>query len=612
MYFNILSDLFEQKTWDDTIIDYILKEICGHIEADFLAAYVHFDKSESFRLLGSYYEDIVMFMPKNFVADEVIIPESFFHENKRPKHVDLLQIQLRGMGKLLFIYSKETPLPEHFLATFKKETEKLFSIIAQTWENTQRSKNNKFLQELSEKLLKANDKNDVLRDITKALEQLYGDAEYHLILTQEYGNTPSLPIRVMEYKDENPISMSTQVFMTGEFQIEILKEQSKKMIYAPLTGEQSVYGVLEIIVPIESYLWKEDILLIEEIAALSGKALEKTILYEDSLMQVSNLTLINEVNHKLNSTSELSELTEIIRTQIMEITEASEVGFIYLDEESNVEIEILEGSSELFKVGNGSGIVSLYKEKILQKSDAVFNGKAEELRSYGYQSVMVIPMEYSGLSMGFTIILHEDTYHFSFESFKLVESMMQHSALAISNTILKERLQRTLITDFLTQLYTRRYLEERINTHLESGSSGVLLLFDIDDFKSVNDTYGHHVGDVVLKQVAAIMENKIGNKGIVSRWGGEEIAIYLPEMDCEQGKQYANDIRKLIREGTEPAITVSCGISNWKRTEQYNQKSLFIRADEALYRAKSKGKNCVIIHKNRAASLELLVLCYRY
>lgn len=595
MYFNILSDLFEQKTWDATIIDYILKEICGHIEADFLAAYVHFDKSESFRLLGSYYEDIVMFMPKNFVADEVIIPESFFHENKRPKHVDLLQIQLRGMGKLLFIYSKETPLPEHFLATFKKETEKLFSIIAQTWENTQRSKNNKFLQELSEKLLKANDKNDVLRDITKALEQLYGDAEYHLILTQEYGNTPSLPIRVMEYKDENPISMSTQVFMTGEFQIEILKEQSKKMIYAPLTGEQSVYGVLEIIVPIESYLWKEDILLIEEIAALSGKALEKTILYEDSLMQVSNLTLINEVNHKLNSTSELSELTEIIRTQIMEITEASEVGFIYLDEESNVEIEILEGSSELFKVGNGSSIVSLYKEKILQKSDAVFNGKAEELRSYGYQSVMVIPMEYSGLSMGFTIILHEDTYHFSFESFKLVESMMQHSALAISNTILKERLQRTLITDFLTQLYTRRYLEERINTHLESGSSGVLLLFDIDDFKSVNDTYGHHVGDVVLKQVAAIMENKIGNKGIVSRWGGEEIAIYLPEMDCEQGKQYANDIRKLIREGTEPAITVSCGISNWERTEQYNQKSLFIRADEALYRAKSKGKNCVII-----------------
>ena len=103
------------------------------------------------------------------------------------------------------------------------------------------------------------------------------------------------------------------------------------------------------------------------------------------------------------------------------------------------------------------------------------------------------------------------------------------------------------------------------------------------------------MGDVVLKQVAAIMEDKIGNKGIVSRWGGEEIAIYLPEMDCEQGKQYANDIRKLIREGTEPAITVSCGISNWERTEQYNQKSLFIRADEALYRAKSKGKNCVII-----------------
>lgn len=170
---------------------------------------------------------------------------------------------------------------------------------------------------------------------------------------------------------------------------------------------------------------------------------------------------------------------------------------------------------------------------------------------------------------------------------------MHHSALVISNTLLRERLQETVITDFLTGLYTRRYLEETIDEHQENGSKAVLLLFDIDDFKLVNDTYGHHVGDNVLKQVARVMKEVIGNKGVITRWGGEELAVYLPETSPDEGMEIANNIRKRIPEGTDPSITVSCGLSHWEKEAEDTPKKMFLRADQALYSAKSAGKDQV-------------------
>src|SRR5690625_8005233 len=120
------------------------------------------------------------------------------------------------------------------------------------------------------------------------------------------------------------------------------------------------------------------------------------------------------------------------------------------------------------------------------------------------------------------IIVHSQQYFFSLDAFKLIQSIEQHDSLALSNTILKEQLKKTVITDYLTQLYSRNYLDSVIKSHMSDGHLGSFILFDIDNFKHVNDTYGHYIGDQILITVSKLIKEVIHNDDIVDRLGGEE------------------------------------------------------------------------------------------
>ncbi|MBN6206884.1 diguanylate cyclase [Ralstonia pickettii] len=477
----------------------------------------------------------------------------------------------------------------------KAELERFLSIIHTMHINRMQNQNKTFLLEVSTKLLKSHDKKIILEEIIASLTKRYPNYTYCLNLTQEYDTAQHLPIKIMEYnKNESLDQTSIQVFMNAELQIERLTNEGKKAVYAPLIGEQSVYGVLEIKTPIDCYFSTQELDFIGEFAVLAGKALEKSILYEDSLMQVNNLTLLNDIIHELNSSAELSEITKLIKDKIYSLTAASQIGFIYFNEEEKHGFNVLSGSSDFFRENPGYKLIEKINIKLNKNPEPIFSGDDSEITGYGFHSVMAIPMIYSGLRMGFVVVLHENKYQFTFERFKLIESLIHHSSLAISNTILKEKLQETVITDFLTRLHSRRYLEESISQHIANGNTGVLLLFDIDNFKQVNDQYGHHVGDVVLKQVAHIIDIEVGNAGIAARWGGEELAVYLPEVTLVEGSSIANKIRTTVAAVTEPAVTVSCGLSSWENGSHDTEETLFLRADEALYKAKSSGKNCVL------------------
>jgi diguanylate cyclase (GGDEF)-like protein len=207
-------------------------------------------------------------------------------------------------------------------------------------------------------------------------------------------------------------------------------------------------------------------------------------------------------------------------------------------------------------------------------------------------------MDLGGQLKGIAIVMHQKPYFFSFETFKLLQSLIHHSTLAFTNSMLREELEKMIITDHLTKLHSRNYLDEKINRSMKEDEQGTFILIDIDDFKRVNDTFGHQVGDEVLIQVANLIKGNIRENDVGARWGGEELAIYLPMVSLSAGEAIAKRLVEKVDEHSNPHVTVSCGISYWNKdhTDTYNY--LFKRADEALYVAKRTGKNKVVTQED--------------
>jgi len=161
------------------------------------------------------------------------------------------------------------------------------------------------------------------------------------------------------------------------------------------------------------------------------------------------------------------------------------------------------------------------------------------------------------------------------------------------------------LTDDLTGLFNRRAFAINSNREIEfcltSGSDFSVIILDIDDFKMINDKFGHVAGDQVLKQLSALIKSFIRRSDSVYRWGGEEFVVLLPITGLFEAHQVANKIVKIVAEHTfiisqdlKLNLTVSLGVAQWVRQESLLNDTLD-RADKALYKAKKGGKNAVVV-----------------
>jgi two-component system cell cycle response regulator len=158
------------------------------------------------------------------------------------------------------------------------------------------------------------------------------------------------------------------------------------------------------------------------------------------------------------------------------------------------------------------------------------------------------------------------------------------------------------VTDPLTQLHNRRffeeYLEREINRLSRDGDSLCLLVIDIDDFKALNDSYGHAAGDEFLKQIARIMKESVRETDLLARFGGEEFVVVSNGTDIQGATVLAEKLCTSVAEASfivddsmrPRRATVSIGLASYK----VSRTDLFNSADAALYRAKDSGKNCVV------------------
>jgi two-component system cell cycle response regulator len=184
-------------------------------------------------------------------------------------------------------------------------------------------------------------------------------------------------------------------------------------------------------------------------------------------------------------------------------------------------------------------------------------------------------------------------------------AVIQRAQMVESTMADNARLEQLAQTDPLTQLLNRRALTERITAEMERAlrydSTLALLLIDLDHFKKVNDTYGHLVGDDVLRDVAALLGHTIRTMDIVARYGGEEFLVLLPETDEQGAAAFAERIREAVEghafvsghDGVTLSLTASVGVAVFPAARIESVEDLFVRADAALYRAKADGRNRV-------------------
>jgi diguanylate cyclase (GGDEF)-like protein len=191
---------------------------------------------------------------------------------------------------------------------------------------------------------------------------------------------------------------------------------------------------------------------------------------------------------------------------------------------------------------------------------------------------------------------------FAAQERELFDYLAEQAAVSIENVGLHETVERQAVTDELTGLFNRRRFQEAMATEVERskrfGQPVGLVLLDLDDFKLVNDTYGHQQGDLVLREVARVLRETSREIDEPARYGGEELAVVLPGTDLEGAYNLAERVRAGIEELALPLldgegalrVTASFGVATLPGSAD-DMRGLVAAADEALYRAKRAGKN---------------------
>ena len=217
--------------------------------------------------------------------------------------------------------------------------------------------------------------------------------------------------------------------------------------------------------------------------------------------------------------------------------------------------------------------------------------------------VQVYPLLWKHVGVGGLVIGSMRKEFLSMQGADMLRVIGDHSAIAIANAQMYERMEQLATTDGLTALVNHRHFQELFDSMLQRaeryGRVFSVVLCDIDHFKRVNDTYGHPVGDMVLKKVARILESNARATDVVARYGGEEFAILMEETDSEGANTICERIRKSI--GVEVfhsdagtfQITMSLGLATYP-SDANTKPRLTVCSDEALYEAKRNGRDQVV------------------
>ncbi len=377
-------------------------------------------------------------------------------------------------------------------------------------------------------------------------------------------------------------------------------------LFMPLISRDQLIGILLLGGKQTDTYSLEDISLLEDALDRVAVSMEKEYLREQLSEHHKELSLINRCSAIMTSSLDIQGKFDSF---IEELRKAVDVSWAAVTLIRNSGIYFLASSPEIGSVwkagdqipikGTATEWVVAHKEAIIesdisQKSNFV---TAESYLKEGVRSIVYLPLVVKGKAIGSLIVASSHPSAYSQGHVTLLDHLASQIAAPIENSQLYAEVKEKARIDVLTGLLNRRSFDEviasEINRHSRYGGVFSLIILDLDSLKAFNDNYGHLVGDELLKQIGNIIKKAIRSADQAFRYGGDEVAILLPNTRIDAANKVAERIRKQVASNMlagRISVTISLGLASWP-ANGVGRNEVIAAADEALYHAKRSGGN---------------------
>jgi diguanylate cyclase (GGDEF)-like protein len=374
----------------------------------------------------------------------------------------------------------------------------------------------------------------------------------------------------------------------------------------PLMVRDQVVGVLDCQSENLNHFDSETVDLLTLFSTQASMALQNARLYSLERQRASQLEAINAIAQQMTAVLDLNELLSKVCLLVQQAFRVSQVSVLLKDEEELV-MRANHGAltpsvpgSGRFSAREGPWGQALEAAKILIENDASPSSETGLYRES--RSQMCIPLVSFGHTLGLLVLDSDSENAFNAADTQPLESVADICATAIQNAYYVDRVKQLAYLDGLTGIFNRRYFEMRIAEEIERArrfNSGLgVVMIDIDQFKRLNDEFGHLLGDEVLRQVSSILHQQVRKIDVVCRYGGEEFAILLLQTTPQHSLAVAEKLRRIVETwqfpGVPRPVTISAGAANYPE-HGTTRDELVKAADAGLYAAKQAGRNRVCL-----------------
>ncbi len=377
-------------------------------------------------------------------------------------------------------------------------------------------------------------------------------------------------------------------------------------LFMPLISRERLIGILVLGKKQSGRYSLEDFTLLKDVANGVAVSMEKEYLREQLSGREAELSVLNRSSVIIASSLDIPGIFDSFVEELKKIVDVNWASIVLTGDNDLYFLALSSEIGSTWKVGERIPVKGTATEWVVTHRKAIVEPDlsqesqfvtAESHLKQGVRSIAYLPLIIEDKAIGSLIVASRQPNAYSRRQLNLLQQLASQITMPVENSRLYAKAEQSARIDGLTGLLNRRSLDElmasEINRHSRYGGVFSLVILDLDSFKAFNDNYGHLAGDEVLRQTGDSIKKVIRNADRAFRYGGDELAILLPNTPIDAANQVAERIRKKIASKVIAGhirVTVSLGLASWPANGR-GATELIAAADAALYQSKRSGGN---------------------